>query len=815
MQQEFLERATRLGLTCDCLMAGPIQCNIALVGEAPGKRECELGAPFVGGSGKLLWDKLKAYGITRTNVYSTNAVKQALSAGDMSETAKRVMPKQDEALWKELLLWELQQLPNLKVIVVLGNLALRFITDEEGISRWRGSVLDVTLGDKVVKVICCYNPAAVCREPKLEPTFNFDLYKIQRVIGGQYKPYKVEYLINPTRNDAIEYIHLLHSARDSIPVSLDIEVINNEVACVGLSNNAHEAICIAFRDVFENIYSVKEEYELWLAIARLCNDPEVAFIMQNGMYDRTFLWFKQRVRVANVWFDTMLAHHTLYPMLPHNLGYLTTTYTDHAYYKDDAHTWRAKDDIDQYWRYNCTDAAITWEIARKLHKELVRDRMDKFFFNHIMKEQPHLARFTVLGIPRDQTYQANFSQRLQEAVQQTLQEFWQKIHAIIPEPDYQPMPSSPKQMQNLYFNRLKLVGRGTSVDAANRERMKAHPRTSEEARQILRLHDKFSADSKQLGTYANMRVDDDNMLRCEYKQAGTTRAPGRLSSAGTGWGVGSNFQNQTEESLAMFIAPEGYSFGYFDLSQAEARYVAYCAKIPKWIEQFERARLDSSYDCHRALASELWGIPYDQVPTKDLDEQGIHTLRYVAKRCRHGLNYRMHYYRLAETANLSVSAAAEAYRLYHEATPELRKWWERIIKQVLQTKILYNCFGRRQIFLQRLIDNYGRPIEEEMESIVAFEPQSSIGDKVRQVWYQSEGDSRWPSDARIILNVHDSLRVLAPHAKVEHCLAIMKEYAEAPLIVHGEKLIIPAECKISVADEFGIHRANNLKKVML
>ena len=55
-----------------------------------------------------------------------------------------------------------------------------------------------------------------------------------------------------------------------------------------------------------------------------------------------------------------------------------------------------------------------------------------------------------------------------------------------------------------------------------------------------------------------------------------------------------NLQNQPERSHPMFIADEGYSVGYFDMSQAEARIVAFYADIATWKEQFERARFDGA-----------------------------------------------------------------------------------------------------------------------------------------------------------------------------------------------------------------------------
>jgi len=69
-------------------------------------------------------------------------------------------------------------------------------------------------------------------------------------------------------------------------------------------------------------------------------------------------------------------------------------------------------------------------------------------------------------------------------------------------------------------------------------------------------------------------------------------------------------------------------------------------------QQFAQARLDGKYDCHRALASEMFKVPYDEVPVKDWDEDNHPTIRYVAKRCRHGLNYRMERFKLSEVTDL-------------------------------------------------------------------------------------------------------------------------------------------------------------------
>ena len=49
--------------------------RIMFIGEAPGRREDELGRPFVGAAGKFLDELLSEIGLTRDDVYITNVVK--------------------------------------------------------------------------------------------------------------------------------------------------------------------------------------------------------------------------------------------------------------------------------------------------------------------------------------------------------------------------------------------------------------------------------------------------------------------------------------------------------------------------------------------------------------------------------------------------------------------------------------------------------------------------------------------------------------------------------------------------------------------
>jgi hypothetical protein len=293
------------------------------------------------------------------------------------------------------------------------------------------------------------------------------------------------------------------------------------------------------------------------------------------------------------------------------------------------------------------------------------------------------------------------------------------------------------------------------------------------------------------------------------------------------WGSGGNLQNQPPQAYPMFCCEKGYVLFYADGSQAEARVVGWLASIQKWIEQFEMARLNpGSYDAHRALASDMWGIPYDEIPTKDVID-GKHTLRYIAKRCRHGLNYRMGPDRLAETTGLSLREATEAYARYHRLHPELRQWWDELEGEVRRTGVLYSLLGRRWMFTESVFT------EGALESIVAFKPQSTIGDKVNRVIYLCHEDDRWPTHSRIALNTHDGVVGIAREDEADRCLAILTEKYEEPILVPGQPpLIIPCEVKRTYtgtswqfdeetrkftfhSDEKGLHRWSDLEGVHL
>lgn len=623
-------------------------------------------------------------------------------------------------------------------------------------------------------------------------------------MDGKFKRHDIEARINPSCEESCDYIEQLEY--EGRPISFDIEVIGRETACIGFANNAHSGMCINFRDTKTHRYSVSEEGLLRDRIQRLFANPKVRLIAQNGSFDCGWLWYKDRIHVPKVWFDTLLGHHTLYPRMPHNLGYLTAQYTDHPYYKDEGKAWREGGNINEFWEYNVKDCCITWACHEAIAKELKAQGLEEFFHAHVMRLQPHLIRMQVGGILADVSLKDIIADELKDELDVKLRKFHSLVQTLTGDPEFRPNPKSPKQLSELFFNYLGLVGRGSSTNKDNRLRMREHVRTTPEQKALLILLDDYLTEHKFFSTYATQRVDPDDRIRCEYKQFGVQQAPGRLSSSGTMWGSGMNLQNQPHRAYPMFIADDGYMFSYFDLRQAEAKVVAYIWNVEGLIENFTKAETLTGYDVHRGNAARIFQCEYNDIPVGDWNDNLTPTRRYLGKRCVHGLNYRMQAPKLAEVCGIPVQQGFEAFSSYHRAFPEIQEGWANTIKTVKEERMLFTPLGRRLIWMERLT-------EESFDSVIAFVPQSTIGDKVSSVIYECHDDPEWPSDARMVLNIHDACIAIHRPVDAGTVQRLMKKHAETPIMIRGEPVTIFTELKQSQPDEKGIHRWSTLKEI--
>lgn len=336
--------------------------RLAIVGEAPGSDEvswhvcpgCGYGytpvkaytgtrcprckgeaearpTPFVGPSGMLLNRLLSDVGIPRDGCLIANCC--------------QVQPPRNEI---KLFKWDGVELTegmaclmadlatfNPHMILMLGNTPLRGLTGEhrKNVGDWRGSLLEVKVGERMVKAMATYHPAALLREYGLSGVVKFDMKRLRDELA-------VDGLVLPVRQidvdlGFVELLDRLKSAQNARQaIAFDLEGTCDYIECIGFASSPSSAFVVPFISVDgTSVWQEHEEIALWEAVAALLEDPLVPKIAQNSLYDCFVLAWTYGIVVRGIADDTMLKHHELYCELDKSLGFQASIYTREPYYK--------------------------------------------------------------------------------------------------------------------------------------------------------------------------------------------------------------------------------------------------------------------------------------------------------------------------------------------------------------------------------------------------------------------------------------------------------------------------------------------------
>jgi len=146
---------------------GNYRAEIMIIGEAPGEEEDKQGRPFVGRAGKILDKMLERVGIKREEVFITNIVK--------CRPPQNREPMDDEAkvciknyLEKQI------SLISPKIILLLGNVATRYLLGVKSVSLVRGKLIEKNKRYYFVT----YHPAIALYNPSKEESLanDFELF---------------------------------------------------------------------------------------------------------------------------------------------------------------------------------------------------------------------------------------------------------------------------------------------------------------------------------------------------------------------------------------------------------------------------------------------------------------------------------------------------------------------------------------------------------------------------------------------------------------------------------------------------------------
>lgn len=185
-KQEQLNKLNEKMLACSqCVLRGTCkqvvpgegsaEAEIMFIGEGPGKKEDELGRPFVGAAGKFLDEMLGTINLKREGVYIANVVKCR------PPNNRDPLPEEAAACWP----WLLEQIKiiNPKLIVTLGRHSMERFLPNQKISQVHGTLVIKTVPEIGRRnFYTLYHPAAALYNGGMRQTLIEDFKKIPKVL---------------------------------------------------------------------------------------------------------------------------------------------------------------------------------------------------------------------------------------------------------------------------------------------------------------------------------------------------------------------------------------------------------------------------------------------------------------------------------------------------------------------------------------------------------------------------------------------------------------------------------------------------------
>jgi uracil-DNA glycosylase family 4 len=153
---------------------GNHNADVLFIGEAPGKREDELGRPFVGAAGKFLDELIESMGWKRSDAYISNVVKYR-------PPDNRDPTPEEKAQCMPWLMLEIAIIKP-KVIVPLGRHSLGHFYQKLSISNAHGKAHKLT---DDVTIFPIYHPAAAMHNGGLRQSLHDDFSKLKEFLEAQ------------------------------------------------------------------------------------------------------------------------------------------------------------------------------------------------------------------------------------------------------------------------------------------------------------------------------------------------------------------------------------------------------------------------------------------------------------------------------------------------------------------------------------------------------------------------------------------------------------------------------------------------------
>lgn len=417
------------------------------------------------------------------------------------------------------------------IIIALGNLALWALTGENGITKWRGSVIKGIHG---VKVVPTFNPAGVMRNWAWRWLSVQDLRRAKRESKfPEVRKPSWEFTIRPSVDQVLGFLEGLH---DQV-VATDIETRGGQISCVGIATDKLHATCIPFMSIEkpEGYWCVEDELQITLALKKALTQQGVGSIFHNGLYDVQY-FCKQWGYAPNVAADTMLMQHAAYSGLRKSLDFVSSLYCEYyCYWKED----RKKVSDDEHWIYNLTDCVYTYENWEELTIILGKlDLVEQYefllsLFNPVLKM---MLRGTKIDL--------NYKNRLKGELLQEIVTRTNWFEEVLGHPFNPDSTGANGDMQKLFYDDFgvaPIFNRKTKARTLDDEALKKVRKRNPLLGPLIETIEEYRSLRVFKSLYAEARLSEDERIRSSFNITGAETY--RFSSSKDAFGTGANLEN--------------------------------------------------------------------------------------------------------------------------------------------------------------------------------------------------------------------------------------------------------------------------------
>jgi len=423
--------------------------------------------------------------------------------------------------------------------------------------------------------------------------------------------------------------------------------------------------------------------------------------------------------------------------------------------------------------YSCADSHQTFCLAALLASVLKKENLDALY-----QEIEHPLIQVLCAMEQEGIYlDATVLKKLDKTVTKELLLIEEKIMALVGQEAEQLNLNSPRQIEELLFNKLKLppqkkssTGRYSTDQSVLDRLAEIHPVPGLiiKHRELSKLKSTYI---EALPTYVNPKT---NCVHTTFNQ--TVVATGRLSS------FNPNLQNipasgagKGAEIRAAFKPKLGNVFISADYSQIELRVLAYLSQDQRLLQAFSSGR-----DIHTETAARLFDVSVDQVTTEQ---------RQLGKRINFSILYGLTPYGLSKDLNISFNDAKQYIEKYFSQYPNVSAWMDKVVTLAQEKGYVETYWGRRR-YVPNIYEKNHTLYEEARRVAINTIAQGTAADIMKKGMIDlAAAFKQRKLEAQILLQIHDELLISVAEKDQQEVMALTKQVLESvvewnvPLVV--------------------------------